>query len=47
MKNLLQPKRWLLKKQMDHEQTDSTKPTQVELQNFDTDSQTSCETEGE
>ena len=28
---------------MDHEQTDSTKPTQVELQNFDTDSQSSCE----
>ena len=43
MKNLLQPKRWILKKQMDHEQTDSTKPTQVELQNFDTDSQISCE----
>ena len=43
MKNLLQPKRWLLKKQMDQEQIDSTKPTQVELQNFDTDSQSSCE----
>ena len=43
MKNLLQPRRWLLKKQMDQEQTDSSKPTQVELQNFDTDSQSSCE----
>ena len=43
MKNLLQPGSWYLKKQMDREQTDCSKSSQLELQNFDTDSLSSCE----
>ena len=41
--NLIKPRRQHLKKQIDHEQTDCTKSSQVELHNFDIDSLSSCE----
>ena len=43
MKKFLQPRSWHLKKQMDPRQTECTKSSQLELQDFDIDSLSSCE----